>query len=258
MTTQTDYAEQRAAQVAIKTGFLAQFVQTWDLLDFNRIDATAFEWVRAALSVIRPWRQRSADRAAADYLKSRQLTLPPAKRVSLAPRMQDVKVDWQGLDDAAKLSLLDQGPGELKRIIGVGEQTPEEASASALRSAGAAASRHVLAGGRETSLALVQADPAAIGWVRVTSDSPCAFCALLSSRGIAYRSEKSASFAAHSSCSCVASPVWDKNAPLPGRSAEFAKFYKDHVQGQFSGDDARRAFRRLYEERARDIAALMG
>lgn len=258
MTVEQDYADQRAAQVAIKAGFLAQFVQTWDLIDLARIDATAVEWVRAALSVIKPWRQRSADRAAQDYLKTRQLQLPPAKKLSLAPRVQDIKLDYAGMDTAAKLSLLDQGPAELRRIIGVGEQTEEEASASALRSAGAAASRHVLAGGRETTLELVQEDAAAVGWVRVTDGDPCAFCALLSSRGIAYKSEKSAAFAAHDGDQCVAAVVFDKSAPLPGRSAEFAKFYRDHVQGQYSGDDARRAFRRLYEEKQRDIAALVG
>lgn len=81
MTTQADQqreaAEQaRQEQIAIQAAFLAQFVATWELLDWSRIDATTLVWMRAAMSAVRAWRQRSAESAIRHYAIYRHLSVP--------------------------------------------------------------------------------------------------------------------------------------------------------------------------------------
>lgn len=67
----------------------------------------------------------------------------------------------------------------------------------------------------------VEADPAEPRWARVAQPGACAFCALLASRGPAYRTEETAGLAKHGRryhehCGCVATPVWpDETFELP-------------------------------------------
>jgi len=70
------------------------------------------------------------------------------------------------------------------------------------------ATRLVLDGGRRTLVESIRADPRAEGWQRVTSGSPCAFCAMVASRGPAYASERAARFEAHDHCGCSAEPYY--------------------------------------------------
>ncbi|MBF6133502.1 hypothetical protein IU501_10875 [Nocardia otitidiscaviarum] len=59
------------------------------------------------------------------------------------------------------------------------------------------------------------ADPRAEGWQRIASGSGCGFCQMLAGRGAVYR-EKSADFASHDRCTCVAAPAW-RGKPRPVR-----------------------------------------
>lgn len=60
-------------------------------------------------------------------------------------------------------------------------------------------------------------DPRAVGTQRYArSSGGCPFCRMLASRGNVYRSETSATFAAHDNCTCVAVPAFG-GAPLPVR-----------------------------------------
>jgi len=111
------------------------------------------------------------------------------------------------------------------------------------------ASRNVLNGGRSSTLNTASSDQKVIGWVRVTDGNPCAFCAMLASRGVSYRPYKSGKaalggggkksvfvrkdksgrtvndFRAHQHCACTAKPVYSKDDPLPGRSEEFREIW---------------------------------
>lgn len=68
---------------------------------------------------------------------------------------------------------------------------------------------------RQTVMESSYADPRAEGWQRVGSGK-CAsgLCDMLIGRGAVYRSQNSASFAAHDSCRCSAAPRWG-GEPLP-------------------------------------------
>jgi len=60
---------------------------------------------------------------------------------------------------------------------------------------------------RDTVIASLTADPQAAGWRRQTVGETCEFCTLIAGRGAVY-SAKTAQFASHDDCDCVAVPVW--------------------------------------------------
>lgn len=60
---------------------------------------------------------------------------------------------------------------------------------------------------RDTTLANRRRDPASSGWRRIARPGACSFCRMLADRGGVYR-EKTAYFASHENCHCVAQPVF--------------------------------------------------
>ena len=66
----------------------------------------------------------------------------------------------------------------------------------------------VFGGFAETTEANVRSDKDARGWKRNARGEACPFCRMLADRGVVYRKEASASFAAHSSCRCTIVPVF--------------------------------------------------
>jgi hypothetical protein len=155
-------------------------------------------------------------------------------------------IDWEPRDRATEVSLIVTGPvgQKSKRSRGKSEQVARDESF--VESSGAA-SRHVLTGGRQSLLTLLKDDPQVQRWARVTDGDPCAFCAMLASRGAVFLTEESAGFQAHDACACTAEPVYYANAPLPGRGAEFQKLWNDNIRGRYSGAEARRQWRNLYD-----------
>jgi len=59
---------------------------------------------------------------------------------------------------------------------------------------------------RATVLANTAADPAAVGWKRITNGG-CKLCRMLADRGAVFK-ETTATFAAHPNCHCTAAPVF--------------------------------------------------
>lgn len=66
--------------------------------------------------------------------------------------------------------------------------------------------RVVADGGRQTVVQSAAADPAKVGWARVTSGG-CEFCEMLAGRGAVYGST-TADFLSHDACRCDAVPVF--------------------------------------------------
>lgn len=116
--------------------------------------------------------------------------------------------------------------------------SPQAARQNALTKTSGTISRFALNGGRDSVLASTAADPQAQGYVRVTSGDPCAFCALLCSRGPVY-AESSVDFQAHDHCSCGAEPAY-AGSEWPGRAREFRDKYNTAVKdARTTGDLAR-------------------
>lgn len=61
---------------------------------------------------------------------------------------------------------------------------------------------------RETVIGSVAADPKAVRWMRVGSDSACGFCRMLLGRGPIYKSETTGGFKSHDHCGCSVAPGW--------------------------------------------------
>lgn len=114
-----------------------------------------------------------------------------------------------------------------------------------------AASRHVLDGGRLAMLEAAAASDGRMGWRRVTSARPCAFCAMLASRGAVYRAE-TVGFEAHDGCACSAEPAFRTDPPSE-QERIYRELWESSTEG-LSGAEARAAFRRAFEEQREEIA----
>lgn len=121
---------------------------------------------------------------------------------------------------------------------------------SGVQLAGATA-RIALDAGRQTVLEAVDDDREAIGWIRITDAKPCAFCAMLASRGASYLSKETASFQAHAHCACIAAPVWSRNEAWLGHSKQLYEEWQEVTKGH-SGKDALKAWRRHWSSRDAD------
>ena len=97
-----------------------------------------------------------------------------------------------------------------------------------------------------------------LGWYRLTDGDPCAFCAMLASRGAVYSSAASAgvrpglaaagegSYPAdtwHPSCGCSAAPLYSTDADVPELNIELRRLWDEATAG-LSGANARNAYRR--------------
>lgn len=70
---------------------------------------------------------------------------------------------------------------------------------------GRSAMRHTLNAGRATTRQVVEEDPAAWGWARITDADPCPFCRMLATRGPVYKSARTAGNELnryHDGCAC--------------------------------------------------------
>lgn len=159
-------------------------------------------------------------------------------------------LDFTAEDRAVQVSLEVTGPIAQKDKIRRAKLVDVARDESFTHAAGAA-SRHVLTGGRKSLLTLLDEDPQALGWARVTDGDPCAFCAMLASRGPVYRSREQAAFQPHDACACQPEPVYSRDSLWPGRAREFQELWRETTRGT-SGRDSINAFRRAYEQQQRD------
>lgn len=197
--------EQERAADAVAALMRALFLRVVDPAD---LDGSFTRLHAAALPVLAQARKRSAALALPFYDDCRAAAgLTPGHPAVVVP----------GLDvAAATTSLAVTGPVTAKRALGNGLEMPD-ALDRALRATLGYAARATLAGGRETVIAAAKADPEARGWARVSDGKPCAFCAMLVSRGPVY-SEASGAFRAHDKCGCGIRPWfkgddgWDPDA----------------------------------------------
>lgn len=105
-----------------------------------------------------------------------------------------------------------------------------------------AASTRVLDGQRQTVLATFEADDRIVGWRRILeSPNPCAFCAMLASRGAVF-DEDSVHFETHDDCHCDVEPLW-RREPDPPDVVALRDQWEESTVG-FKGVDALNAFRR--------------
>lgn len=197
----------RQAQIALRADVLADLTRLWTL--FRRPDEdllSVFERFAAAAEIL--IRQRHGDSAglAAAYFEEfrRREGVGGQATPHIAPPPPR---------EVVRESLAAAGRIGAANALRAG-RSPESAARNGLVRVLGTATRLVLDGGRRTLVESIRRDRQARGWQRVTSGSPCAFCAMVASRGPAYKSERSARFEAHDHCSCTAEPYYEGSAAL--------------------------------------------
>jgi hypothetical protein len=207
----------RAAQLAVRAGSLAELVKLWKIVDPADLSGTIDVFVRAAVLLAGQGFDRSAGTASRYYGLFRRVEgVAGAAPVGLAvrPPTAELAADLRG---ASLKGIIDA------RRAGLGI---EQAKARGLVRAVGSLGKLVLAGGQRTIVTLVQRDPQALGYGRVTSGDPCAFCRMLAGRGATYKTEKSADFKPHDGCGCSAEPLFKGGKP-PEQAAEYAREWNE-------------------------------
>jgi hypothetical protein len=154
-------------------------------------------------------------------------------------------LDFGDKDPYVARALHSAGPAYAKHLTKRGEEE-RPARLKVLVSVTGSAAQQVLDGGRDAMEELIKADPASTRWARVLgSDNPCAFCAMLASRGPVYLREETAGFKAHPACACTPEPVYSSSADWPPGARDLRQLWLASTRG-YSGQNAINAFRRAY------------
>lgn len=222
------------------------------------------------LDVLRTWWNVSA-RTAADYLpRFRAAEIGDGTLDVALPRL-DLRQAAQGLDWLGSTNVLWH----------IAQGQTQQAAWQAARSLFLGVFHEmVLTGGRQTITQWAGADPRCVGWRRVSDGDPCAFCAMLVTRGPAYTSEAKASLSArtgdkyHPHCGCTVEPVYGDWTPtkreqqwidqyfataesLPEGTPRTARTILPRLRrdGQFRDSKARRSTPEALAERRQAYAA---
>lgn len=89
--------------------------------------------------------------------------------------------------------------------------------------------------GRDIINYVSERDPRVMMWARATSYNPCAFCAMLASRGFAYTSKNraGATKSYHPNCHCYPVCRWtDASDTAPARTQHYMDLWEDQMKGK--------------------------
>lgn len=242
----------RAQQAAVRDSVIEELLLLWPLLDKARLGESTPGWLRVAVALARRWR-----------LVSHRVTVTYLGRAYEGRGLPPPRLAVPSLDEERAVRNLLHGVGEVKRARLRG-LSPAQADRAGAALTASAAGTLALDAGRATVDEVVASDPVALGWMRVTDADPCAFCAMLASRGPVYRSAATAGGTDprdlfdgedpvshyHNGCQCVVVPVFDRTGQVPASSARWADLWATATKG-LSGHEARLAFRRAVEGRDR-------
>lgn len=229
----------RLQQLAVRAALLRELLRLWPSLNPRRLNDTFPVWFAATVRVIALHRSYSAA-AAARYVRQVRAEAGVPGAAPVVPVPEFPRVEAQKALTVTALKTVRQATGRAVPL--------QRASQLGFVNSSAAASRLVLDAGRQVVTGSVEADPEAVGWVRVTDGDPCAFCAMLASQGAVYKSRQTAEFKAHGACGCQPMPIFDRNAAVPDLNREFARLWRRSTRG-LKGKEAFNAFRRAHEGR---------
>lgn len=225
----------RVAQARLGAQTILSMRRIWPLLDIDDLDGTFERWLRTAEPLIQAQRSTSAT-LAANYLATFRTIELGVDAGSVTPALAS-PVETAVLET----SLLVTGPARIRSALARGVPLVR-ALTNAETAAASAAMRHALNGGRSTIVDTVAEDRKALGWARATSGRACPFCAMLASRGPAYKSDETADFRAHDHCGCAVEPVYRHDAAWPASSRRYAALWR---QAKDADGDTTSNFRRL-------------
>lgn len=223
----------RQLQGRISAATLADLLSLWGVVDPADLRGTIDPFMRAALAVVKNGRRTSSTASQRYYMAFRQVEgVQGAAFITMAPQPPDV-VTTAALRGGALAGILNAKRRGLSN---------DAAHANGFVKMSGSAAQIVAGGGRATLLGAIRADPEAHGYQRVTDGAPCAFCAMVASRGIVAYSEDSAGFEAHNHCGCTAEPAFEGSKVRPD-NARLRQAWDEATSG-LGGTDALNAFRR--------------
>ncbi len=229
---------QRRRQLGLRAATIRDIIRLWPMWDLD--DPSSYDRFVDAVIVLTQSRARDSAVLAARYYEM-------FKDVEIAP---GVKMTWGRaavLTEPAtpaqiRASINATAKAGVFRALGAGFSREAALNQGLLQVSGSMG-RHVLNGGRNTIMESARQDAMCLGWARVTDAEPCAFCAMLASRGPAYK-EETVHFQAHDHCTCGAEPVY-AGSKWPGRGQEFKDLWNQTKKGHGS-KSAIAAFREAY------------
>lgn len=238
----------RGIQALMAARMAQQVLRVWrDLMNPAKVDAS-WPAVRAALiPIVERARDQSAALAGAAYRDARHDAdidgeFDPEGPLPLMLRRLEAALDVTG-------------PVEFKKAIAAGKTPQQAMDAAAVRMVGTTQFL-ALEGGRQVMQRSIDADDQATGWARVTDADPCAWCAMLASRGPVYKSAKTAGDPRqggntyHDHCACQAWPAFTHDEPFIGIAEGLYDDWLRETRGR-GGKHAVNAFRRWWESEGR-------
>ena len=214
----------RRAQVRLAITADSQARRVWDsTLDVNDLKGSQPIWKNAVLDLMQVWWKVSAD-TAAQYL--------PRFREAETGEPGDVEVGVPRFDRRQASRRIDWA-GATNVLWHIARGETQEAAYEAARSLFLGMFHEaVLTGGRTTIERWAKKDPRAIGWRRVSDGDPCAFCAMLVTRGPVYTSQAHAGLSAktgkkyHPHCGCTVEVVYGDWKPTRQEQQWIDDYYR--------------------------------
>ena len=231
-----------------------QVLRVWrELMNPAKVDAS-WPAVRAALiPIVARAREQSAILAGTAYTDARHDAGAEGEFDPEGP----LPLMLRRLESALDVT----GPVEFKKAISAGKTPQQAMDAAAVRMVGTT-QYLALEGGRQTMQRSIAADEQATGWARVTDADPCAWCAMLASRGPVYKSDRTGGrdqnsrfegdgeFKYHDHCACQAWPAFTNDEPFIGVAEKLYDDWLRETRGR-GGKHAVNAFRRWWESEGR-------
>lgn len=224
----------KVAQIGIGARAAAEARILWSRLDINDLDGSTPYWLASNVRAVNK-RVAQSQQVAGEYLNDyRQAEIGLAATVVLGAPL--------GTPDALQLS----GPVRIKRLI-AGGMGAQEAYDGAFTKFEGMVRRQSMMGGRLTVAKTAGRDRRAVGWRRVTDGNPCAFCAMLASRGPVYKDAAAADgLMYHAHCGCTAEPEYSNDWTPSEDEERYLQAYTDarYEEEKRSTKDVLKAMRR--------------
>lgn len=212
----------RASQIELANRAGSIIAAYWRKDMAGLADATdADRWVRRSVPVVQRARRQSVQLGQGYYKADRRLQNPGAPTIAL-PAVPALP------DEAVTTSLWVTGP---QPYVDAGRAVDDIFTPERISQITGAVARHAMNGGREAVDLARQSDKLAVGYYRETDGDPCAFCAMLASRGVVYKED---SFAesdprfegdgkakVHDLCACFNRASYDRGNKYPGKSQDY-------------------------------------
>lgn len=241
-------AHWRAAQIGLTRLLRRDLRGMRRLLNRNRLQATMPTWIDAVLGLVTRYSQVSAT-LAADFYDGERTTagIPGTFTVPLAdPPPQEQT------SNSLRWATKDVWPREQQEASAVQLEPLDVRIETAMGKADAVTQKLVADVGRSTVRQAVRRDRQAVGYARAAALGACSFCRLMASRGMVYKTAKTAGRDAnerfsgdasvakfHNDCHCAIIPVFrGQRFELSPHAAEWDRLYREFAQGH-PGDQLR-------------------